>query len=452
MDWEKLVSPSRFGEDEARSSKDLKSRSIFEQDYDRIIFSYPFRCLQDKTQVFPLPKTDFVHTRLTHSLEVSSVGRSLGKKVGKIIVDRNPELAKKGINQFEMGAIVASAALAHDIGNPPFGHSGEDAISEYFLEDDFGRSLKSQMNEKEWTDLTHFEGNAQGFRLLINNKFQGLKVTFATLAAFSKYPRESLVQTVDPERKSQKKYGFFQSEKDFFKETVLQTGLNPLSDKELIWCRHPLAFLVEAADDICYSIIDLEDGCNLNLVSVDTVTELLSPILGDKFDYKRFRKIELKREKVSLLRALAIAELIEQTTEVFIDNEPDILSGKFDKALTSVIPSSHHLKDIIGISVENIYQSTPVLEKETAGFEVLSGLIDAHLRAAFDFYQNEGKAGKKNTTILNLFPDDLKAELKQAHDSFYPLILACLDHITLMTDSFALEMYRKIKGISIPGY
>jgi dGTPase len=254
MEWEKLVSPSRLGEEEAKSLQELKSRSIFEQDYDRIIFSYPFRCLQDKTQVFPLPKTDFVHTRLTHSLEVSSVGRSLGKKVGKIIIDQNPSLANKGLNQFEMGAIVASAALAHDIGNPPFGHSGEDAISEYFLEDDFGKSLKSHMNDKEWADLTHFEGNAQGFRLLINNKFQGLKVTFATLAAFSKYPRESLIQTSDPERKSQKKYGFFQSEKEFFKETARQTGLQPLSEKNLVWCRHPLAFLVEAADDICYSI------------------------------------------------------------------------------------------------------------------------------------------------------------------------------------------------------
>jgi dGTPase len=452
MEWEKLVNPSRIGEDKSKSTEDQKSRSIFEQDYDRIIFSYPFRCLQDKTQVFPLPKTDFVHTRLTHSLEVSSVGRSLGKKVGKVITDRNPGLAKKGINQFEMGAIVASAALAHDIGNPPFGHSGEDAISEYFLEDDFGRSLKSQMNDKEWADLTHFEGNAQGFRLLINNKFQGLKVTFATLAAFSKYPRESLIETTDPSRKSQKKYGFFQSEKEFFKETALQTGLTQLSDKELVWCRHPLAFLVEAADDICYSIIDLEDGCNLNLVPVETVTELLSPILGDKFDYKRFQRIELKREKVSLLRALAIAELIEQTAEIFIEHETAILNGRFDNALTSVIPSNGHLKDIIKISVDKIYQSIPVLEKETAGFEVLSGLIDAYLRAAFDAFQNKGKAGKKNTTILNLFPSDLKAELKQEQNTFYPLILACLDHITLMTDSYALEMYRKIKGISIPGY
>jgi len=452
MQWEKLVSPSRLGEERTKNIKDLKSRSIFEQDYDRIIFSYPFRCLQDKTQVFPLPKTDFVHTRLTHSLEVSSVGRSLGKKVGKIIIDRNPGLTKKGINQFEMGAIVASAALAHDIGNPPFGHSGEDAISEYFLANDFGRSLKSQMEEKEWTDLTHFEGNAQGFRLLINNKFQGLKVTYATLAAFSKYPRESLLKQIDPIRKSQKKYGFFQSEKELFKETAQQTGLMSLSEKELAWCRHPLAFLVEAADDICYSIIDLEDGCNLNLVQVDLATELLSPILGDKFSYKKFQRIELKREKVSLLRALAIAELIEQTAQTFIEQEQEILSGQFDKGLSSVIPAKNQLKDIINVSVEKIYRSTPVLEKETAGFEVLSGLIDAYLQAAFDFHQNEGKAGKKNTTILNLFPEDLKTELNRKHDTFYTLILACLDHITLMTDSYALEMYRKIKGITIPGY
>ena len=216
MQWENLVNPSRYGEEKSDISHDQQSRSIFEQDFDRIIFSYPFRCLQDKTQVFPLPKTDFVHTRLTHSLEVSSVGRSLGKKVGKVIIDRNKKLINKGINQFEIGAIVASAALAHDIGNPPFGHSGEDAISEYFLENEFGRSMKTHLKGKEWADLIKFEGNAQGFRLLTNNKFQGLKVTFATLAAFSKYPHESQLEQIDPKRKSQKKYGFFQSEKEIF--------------------------------------------------------------------------------------------------------------------------------------------------------------------------------------------------------------------------------------------
>lgn len=452
MQWEQLINASRFGEDIAEVRQPRDGRSIFEQDYDRIIFSYPFRCLQDKTQVFPLPKTDFVHTRLTHSLEVSSVGRSLGKQVGQVIIDRHVELSRKGITQFEMGAIVAAAALAHDIGNPPFGHSGEDAISEYFLEDEFGKQLKSHLKDKEWTDLTKFEGNAQGFRLLINDKFQGLKVTFATLAAFSKYPRESHLKHPDPDRKSQKKYGFFQSEKAYFRETAEQTGLVVLSGDELAWCRHPLAFLVEAADDICYSIIDLEDGCNLNLVSVDEVTNLLSPILGPKFDYKKFKKIQLKREKVSLLRAMAIAEMVEQAVQAFLDNEKHILTGKFDRALTAIIPAKQYLKDIIRVSIEKIYHSTPVLEKETAGFEVLSGLINAYLRAAFDFFQRKGKAGKKNTTIINLFPEELKTALAANHDSFYPIILACLDHITQMTDSYALEMYRKIKGISLPGY
>jgi dGTPase len=452
MQWEKLINPSRFGEEISEVKHPREGRSIFEQDYDRIIFSYPFRCLQDKTQVFPLPKTDFVHTRLTHSLEVSSVGRSLGKKVGRVIVDRHAELDKKGISQFEIGAIVAAAALAHDIGNPPFGHSGEDAISEYFLVHDFGQSLENHLREKEWTDLTKFEGNAQGFRLLINDKFQGLKVTYATLATFSKYPRESHLLQVDPKRKSQKKYGFFQSEKVLFSETANQTGLIPLSDKNLVWCRHPLAFLVEAADDICYSIIDLEDGCNLNLVSIDIVTELLSPILGNKFDHQKFKKIKLKREKVSLLRAMAIAELVEQTAQLFLDHEKEILDGKFDRALTDIIPAAGFLHDIISVSVEKIYKSTPVVEKEAAGFEVLSGLIDAFLQATFDFYQHEGNAGKKNTTIINLFPDDLRVLLERKHDNFYPMVLGCLDHITSMTDSYALEMYRKIKGITIPGY
>jgi len=452
MQWEKLINPSRFLEGVPKSEQVQKSRSIFEQDYDRIIFSYPFRCLQDKTQVFPLPKTDFVHTRLTHSLEVSSVGRSLGRKAGKVIVDRHPALLSKGISQFEIGAIVAAAALAHDIGNPPFGHSGEDAISAFFTESPLGQKIKKTVASEKWADLINYEGNAQGFRLLTNNNFQGLRVTYATLATFSKYPRESKIDKVDPNRKSQKKYGFFQAEKDVFIETANKTGLTRLDEANLVWSRHPLAFLVEAADDICYSIIDLEDGCNLGLVSIETVKDLLAPILGNRFNPEKFNRIPLMREKVSLLRALVISELIEQVSKVFIDLETDILNGTFDKALTSVIPGEKYLKEIIRISVKKIYQSTPVLEKEAAGFEVLSGLLDAFAGACFDFYTNMGRTGKKNATIINLFPLDLRQSLETNSDDLYKIMLSCLDYIILMTDTQALETYRKIKGISIPGF
>lgn len=448
MNWEELLCPLRLGEP-AKTVSLGESRRIFEQDYDRIIFSYPFRCLQDKTQVFPLARTDFVHTRLTHSLEVSSVGRSLGKRTGLEILGRHPELTKAGFSEFDFGAIVAAAALAHDIGNPPFGHSGEDAISNYFLEDEFGEKIRGHLTPAQWEDLTHFEGNAQGFRLLTRENYQGLRITYATLAAFSKYPRESLFPEMDPERRSQKKYGFFQSEKEKFRKVAQQTGLMNLGGKNMAWSRHPLTFLVEAADDICYSIIDLEDGCNLGLVSIEHTQELLSPILGKKFNAAKFKRIREKREKASILRAMAIAALIEQVSLAFLDVEKEILEGRFDQALTSVIPSSKQLKQIIRVSVDHIYHSIPVLEKEAAGFEVLSGLISAYVKASFDHFVTKGNPSRKNTSIIHLFPEELKSILDE--ETLYPIIMGCLDHITLMTDSTALDTYRKIKGIALPG-
>jgi len=448
MNWEKLLCPLRPGESGAKTTA-RESRSLFEQDYDRIIFSYPFRCLQDKTQVFPLPKTDFVHTRLTHSLEVSSVGRSLGKRTGAVMVERYYNLKKSGLTEFDWGAIVAAAALAHDIGNPPFGHSGEDAISNYFIEDPFGERIRPYLTPAEWEDLTHFEGNAQGFRLLTKDNYQGLKITYATLAAFSKYPRESLFPERDPGRRSQKKYGFFQAEKEKFKQVAARTDLLPLGNKNLGWSRHPLAFLVEAADDICYSIIDLEDGCNLGLVSMENTQELLVPIVGEKFNYAKFKRIAEVREKASILRALAISTLVEEVCESFVDVEKKMLEGKFDRALTSVIPSEKKLNQIIEISIQRIYHSLPVLEKEAAGFEVLSGLINAYVKAAFDFFEKKGNPGRKNASIIQLFPEGLKTALQGK--SLYPILMACLDHITLMTDSTALDTFRKIKGISLPG-
>ncbi|HWA33655.1 MAG TPA: dNTP triphosphohydrolase, partial [Cyclobacteriaceae bacterium] len=266
MIWKTLLSANRPGQKNISSEP---SRSAFEQDYDRIIFSHPFRRLQDKTQVHPLPEHDFVHTRLTHSLEVSSVGRSLGKRVGEVILQRHHELEKE-LSLFDFGAIVAAASLAHDLGNPPFGHAGEDALSDFFVNDP---SLKANVSEAEWSDLTKFEGNAQGFRIL-NQQEYGLKLTCATLGAFTKYPCPSLFPERNKSKKSQKKFGFFQSEQAIFSELASQLELMRAGSG---WVRHPLAFLVEAADDICYSIIDLEDGCRLGLVSFEDTVELLAP-------------------------------------------------------------------------------------------------------------------------------------------------------------------------------
>ncbi len=272
MTWPQLLSSHRLGQ---KQDAHDQSRSAFEQDYDRIIFSHPFRRLQDKTQVHPLPVEDFVHTRLTHSLEVSSVGRSLGKKVGEQILKRHPEL-NENFSLFDFGAIVAAASLAHDLGNPPFGHAGEDAISDFFLQHPKGQSLKPFVNENACADLTQFEGTAQGFRLL-NQKQYGLKLTAATLGAFTKYPCPAFFPGREKSKKSQKKFGYFESEKEIFETVATQLGLTKINDHS--WNRHPLAFLVEAADDICYGIIDLEDGCRLGLVSIEEAVELMAAIL-----------------------------------------------------------------------------------------------------------------------------------------------------------------------------
>ena len=282
MKWERLLTRGRFG-DKPGFIPTQATRSEFEIDYDRIIFSAPFRNLQDKTQVFPLPEQAFVHTRLTHSLEVSSVGRSLGKSAGEYLIEKYPSLQKLGISSSEIGGIVAAAALTHDIGNPPFGHAGEEAISDFFKFHPAGKIWENHVRLEQWADLCNFEGNAQGFRMLVSKQF-GLKLTYATLAAFTKYPRPSQIAHRDIARRSQKKFGFFINQLTDFEQMASFLGLEKATDE--CWYRHPLAFLVEAADDICYSIIDLEDGCTMGLVgfsnpfccfSVDHICFILYP-------------------------------------------------------------------------------------------------------------------------------------------------------------------------------
>ena len=449
MNWIHLLNPGRPGEQNTTISND-PLRSRFEQDYDRIIFSYPFRSLQDKTQVFPLPKQDFVHTRLTHSLEVASVGRSLGKLAGREILDKHPDLHKEGITAVDFGAIAAAASLMHDIGNPPFGHAGESAIAGYFVSHNPDFDLQANLTSKQWADLTKFEGNAQGFRLVNKPNFQGLKLTFATLGAFSKYPRESDISNVDKQRKSQKKYGFFQSNKAVFAELASATGLIRLSkNDDLVWCRHPLTFLVEAADDICYNIIDLEDGTNLGLVPFETTREMLAEILGNKYQPEKLNKIQSLKEKTGLLRALSIQELIQQCVDVFIDHERELLDGTFDLALTDIIPAARMLSEIGKMSFEKIYKSQPVIEREIAGFEVLHGLLEAFCPPVVQWTANK-KLNWHQSTTFRLLPEELRDEIREATD-LYENVLKLLDFISGLTDSRALALYRNIKGISLPG-
>ena len=442
MNWEQLLSSNRVN---SKSSGSKPDRSEFEIDYDRIVFSLPFRRLQDKTQVFPLPEDDFVHNRLTHSLEVASVGRSLGKLAGEKVLARNNEL-KAIISSRDFGSIVSAASLAHDVGNPPFGHSGEAAISEYFRKNKSASFIQKEVTPEEWADLTNFEGNAQGYRL-INQSLHGLKLTFATLGAFTKYPRQSIIEEKVAGRASQKKYGFYQSERETFIEMATELGLLAHVKGES-WVRHPLAFLVEAADDICYHIIDLEDGCTLGLVSLDDTIELLRPILGDQLDIRKLNAKSTQHEKLGTLRAMAINKLINQSVEVFSEYEDDILNGTFDTALTSHISSTEAMEKIKEVSVEKIYRAQIVLEKEVAGFQVLTGLLEPIVEAIIEFKSDS--ASQQSKTILRVLPVEVTTFLEQGN--LYTNLRVVLDYISGMTDSHALAMYRKIHGMSMPSW
>lgn len=446
MKWEKLLANGRFGVS-PKSPNLESSRTEFEIDYDRIIFSAPFRNLQDKTQVFPLPEQAFVHTRLTHSLEVSSVGRSLGKSCGEFLLEKYPLLEKLGVSASAIGSIVAAASLTHDIGNPPFGHAGEEAISDFFRFHPYGKIWEKHVRVDQWADLINFEGNAQGFRMLVSRQF-GLNLTFATLAAFTKYPRPSLIPQRDIARKSQRKFGFFINQLVDFEQMTEALGIEKISAE--CWVRHPLAFLVEAADDICYTIIDLEDGCTMGLVSFEETVALLKPILGERFDEEKL-KDRNQTQNLGILRAMAIGQLVGETVEVFAQYEESMRKGNFDKALTDIIPSSKALAAISSVSVKRIYRSKVVLEKEAAGFQVLEGLLFVFSQALYhQFYFPELYSGQ-DKSILRLLPEDFPLKGWGAEVNPYPLLRGLVDFISGMTDKYALNLYRRVKGISFPG-
>ena len=443
MTWKELLNSQRYG-----STKSVgfdPARSPFEMDYDRIIFSYPFRRLQDKTQVFPLPDHDFVHNRLTHSLEVSSVGRSLGKMVGEEILKREKGLE---FTPADFGAIVAAACLAHDIGNPPFGHSGEKAISEFFLAHPEGKLFEAKVSREEWADLIAFEGNAQGFRLLCHAQNRGLRLTYATLAAFAKYPCQSHFEGKSKGKKSQKKYGFYQTEKEIFSRVAAVTGMAE-EITGVAWARHPLVYLVEAADDTCYHIIDLEDGCRLGWVSFDEARDLLAEIIGDAYKPEKLEELETVEEKMATLRAMAINTLVGQLTRAFLEHKNEALAGTLNADLFSLVPSSPALERIRQLSVTKIYQSKPVMEKEAAGFQVISGLMEAFCSAAYKV-RFDDNPGYRDRHVFKLMLADILLGLQKS-GTVYELLRSVLDFISGLTDGHALSLYRNLAGISLPG-
>jgi len=441
MNWQQLISNKRFGLEQIHEMR-KDDRSEFQRDFDRLIFSAPFRRLQNKTQVFPLPGSIFVHNRLTHSLEVSCVGRSLGDSIANKLLGKHPELASTHIS--EIGAIVSAACLAHDLGNPPFGHSGEKAISTYFSEGK-GMVLQSQLSSMEWEDLIHFEGNANAFRLL-THQFRGRRkggfvMTYSTLASIVKYPFPSILAGQKP------KFGFFTTEVDDYIKIAEELGIKRLSPEgePIKYARHPLVFLVEAADDICYQMMDIEDAYKLKLLTPRETKELYQLFLGDKKKERVddvFRLVTDENEQIAYLRATVIGILVKECTQVFINNEEVILDGKFEGALIKHIsePLNAAYKQCSKVAVEKIYRSRDVLDIELAGFHVISTLLELMI----DAVQSPEKA------YSELLINRVSSQYDINSPTLYGKIQAVLDYISGMTDVYALDLYRKIKGNSLP--
>lgn len=445
MQWEQLISAKRWGVENNDTQDHDKARSQFQRDYDRLIFSSPFRRLQNKTQVFPLPGSVFVHNRLTHSLEVASVGRSLGSIFYNNFKKQEPNLDKRLPLISEVGNMVAAACLAHDMGNPAFGHSGESALSRYFTDGD-GNAYRSQLTDEQWHDFTHFEGNANALRIL-THPFSGkgngaFALTYTTLASIVKYPCDAIAGHVKGNI-HQKKYGFFQSEQGTFQNIASELGMIKVHDHPLIYKRHPLVYLVEAADDICYNIIDLEDAHRLKILSYDKIYELLMPLcnstrmatwLEDEF--------EDEDAKVSIMRAKAINNLITTCSQIFMDNQDSILSGTFNQGLTDALPEPFATpwKAISKISVEKIYNYQSVVQIEVAGYKVMGGLLEEFIPAVI---HNNTHYHQK---LVKLIPKQFISK----NTDLYSKIQSVLDFVSGMTDLYAVELYRNIKGISFP--
>ncbi|AVM52760.1 dGTPase [Bacteroides zoogleoformans] len=439
MDWNTLISAKRFGLEEFHRERH-ENRSEFQRDYDRLVFSAPFRRLQNKTQVFPLPGSVFVHNRLTHSLEVSCVGRSLGNDVSKAILARRPELQHSFLP--EIGSIVSAACLAHDLGNPPFGHSGERAISTYFSEGK-GIDLKAHLTSAQWEDLTHFEGNANAFRLL-THQFEGRRkggfvLTYPTLASIVKYPFSSSLAG----KKS--KFGFFTTEEESFRRIAEELGMKKLNDAPLRYARHPLVYLVEAADDICYQMMDIEDAHKLKILTSKETQELLLSYFTDERKKHMLKTLEIVsdvNEQIAYLRSSTIGLLIGECTEAFLNNEEKILEGEFEGNLIrhiSARPAAAY-KHCADVSMKKIYRSQDVLDIELAGFRIISTLLELMI----DAVRSPEKAYSQ--LLINRVSDQYNIKAS----ALYEKVQAVLDYISGMTDVYALDLYRKINGNSLP--
>ena len=467
MKWSQLLNWNRLG-----ASKRIPidpSRPPWQYDYDRIVFSSAFRRLQDKTQVFPLSGGgDYVRTRLTHSLEVSTVARSLGMQAGKTILERHgdepiepdPRNApgklrpmREVLAPADIGAIVTNAALAHDLGNPPFGHSGEDAVRHWFRTSAVVKQARDRLAiSGADIDFSHWEGNAQGFRILTRHELYpdtgGFQLTFATLATFTKYPASAKALSAEKKLRplSQKKNGYFQSEADLFAKVAQETGLIA-RDKPGVWCRHPLAFLMEAADDICYRIVDLEDGHRLGRIPYREAVSALR-LIAVNVDDKRLDDQVNDGARIAYLRARAIGQLVTQVSEEFAKREGEILSGEYDKELISGAKCFDGLEQVQKLVRDHVYPDSAVVQTEAVGFEVIPGLLDIFWHAVDS--TAEGCADLRNEKTMQVLRSNAAGFSFAPTLGVYERLMRVIDLVSGMTDSNALSFYRRLKGIELP--
>ena len=443
MEWKQLISNKRFGQEHKHAERH-DDRSEFKRDYDRLIFSSAFRRLQNKTQVFPLPGSIFVHNRLTHSLEVASVGMSIGNDISRRVIRKRPELKDTLVE--EIGTIVSAACLAHDLGNPPFGHSGEKAIQTFFSEGP-GQKIKSMVSSEFWDDITHFEGNANAFRIL-THRFKGRRqggfvMTYSMLASIVKYPFASCLAG------NHGKFGFFASETESYRKIADELGIfcKSAPGEPLKYARHPLVYMVEAADDICYEIMDIEDSHKLKILSFAETEHLLLSFFDEDIQQKIRQRIideEMtdENEKVVYMRASVIGKLENECVAAFLAHEEEILAGTFEGSLIDHISERQKkaYKECEKISYSKIYQSKPVLDIELSGYQIMATLMEVFVEAAVNpsrFYSKQ---------LLRRVSSQYDIE----NENLEERIMAVIDYISGMTDIYALDIYQKINGISLP--
>ena len=461
MQWTTLYSPMRLGMravPEAQTPAATELRTSFVRDYDRLIFSSAFRRLQNKTQVFPLPGAVFVHNRLTHSLEVASVGRSLGKAVGDALADAYPQAEREFAEfyRYELPSVIAAACLAHDIGNPPFGHSGEEAIRQYFtsLEGALATRFAHELSTNQQADFLKFEGNANAFRTLthaFNENMQGgYRLTYTTLASIVKYPCISAAG-FHKAQLATKKSGFFDSELATWQQIAQTLHIPALNEEQTVYARHPFVFLVEAADDICYRMIDLEDAHRLGILNLSQLLQLVLPLFDHETGSNNRGRIEQimqqivdVNQKVQYLRSKFIGLMIDKTTKAFVSYQEQLLQGQLQQPLLQLLDSHTHavLQQIDHYSVEHIYNHRSVVEIELAGYTVIGELLKLFTQAVLQ------PGSPRHRKLLQLVP----AQYHAASSQLYARLQCVVDFVAGMTDLYAVDLYRKLTGMQVPAF